>query len=650
MVFIKKLSELFTTLTLYVTQCNLLIFVKVQITNIVANRSIIQKVLNVFKPKITKYSKSICGKIKNSGSPKESNFYLNTRGSKYNNFRKYLLYGDGASVVGIRYYSKGKQFFKATNLSTDQKDTSIENVATMVLDMRPIEISYKQLYDKSFLIEAYNKIKSNPGNMTEGVSKETLDGLSLSWLNDTIDKLKNRSFKFYPNKRISIPKTNGSTRILGIPSQRDKILQQAYKTILESVYEKIFLNSSHGFRPNRSTHTAIYEIKKWSDTTWIIEGDIKGYFDNIDHHLLCSLIKKEIKDTNLIDFYWKMVRAGYVSEGQYKRNNLGVPQGGIISPILSNIYLHEFDVYMESICREYSDEKRKSYNPEYEKLRKERKKYNPNEAKYKRISQKMNQISSVKNNPNRVIRIRYNRYADDWIVGITGPLTLVDEIREKIYSFFKTELKLTLNLDKIKISNLIKDKVHYLGFEICRHSIKWDLSRKIKIKSGPNKEISRKSTNQRIIINFPKTKIVNKLIEHGFASNIKKPTSITKWIYLSPWEIISKYNYVIRGLLNYYSMVDNKNLFNHVIWILKFSACFTLARKLNISPSKVFKKFGKNLTVPIEYEKSETNKKIKFIKFNSPINLKKNRSIKVFTKYDDPFKIKYFSIRSHSLR
>jgi hypothetical protein len=208
-------------------------------------------------------------------------------------------------------------------------------------------------------------------------------------------------------------------------------------------------------------------------------------------------------------------------------------------------------------------------------------------------------------------------------------LTLVKEIREKIYSFLKTELKLTLNLDKTKIFNLIKDKVHYLGFEICRHSRKWDLSRKIKIKSGPNKGISRKSI-QRIIINFPKTKIVNKLIEHGFASNIKQPTSITKWIYLSPWEIIIKYNYVLSGLLNYYSMVDNKNLFTHVIWILKFSACFTLARKLNISPSKVFKKFGKNLTVPIEYEKSELNNKIKFIKFNSPINLKKNISIRVF--------------------
>jgi len=123
MVHIKKLSELFITLTLYVIQCNLSIFIKVQLIYIIADRRFIQKVWNVFEPKITKYSLSIRGKIKNSGSPKEGNFYLNTRGSKYKN---HFLYGDGASVVGVRFYSKGKQFFKATNTLTDPIDSSMK--------------------------------------------------------------------------------------------------------------------------------------------------------------------------------------------------------------------------------------------------------------------------------------------------------------------------------------------------------------------------------------------------------------------------------------------------------------------------------------------------------------------------------------------
>ena len=482
----------------------------------------------------------------------------------------------------------------------------------MTSDMKPIDISYKQLYDKSFLIEAYYKIKSNPGNMTEEVFKETLDVLSNSWFDTIVDSLKKRNFQFKPNKQIPIPKSNGGVRILGIPSLRDKIVQQAYKTILESIYEKIFLDYSHGFRPNRSTHTSIHEVRKWSGTVWMIEGDIKGFFDNIDHHFLCSLLKKRIQDQNLIDFYWKMVRAGYVSNGQYKRNNLGVPQGGIISSLLSNIYLHEFDIFIDSIIKDYSDNKRNPYNPEYERLRKERKKFHLNDLMYKKISFRMNQISSVRND--RVVRVRYNRYADDWIVGITGPLTLAEEIKGKINLFLKNELKLTLNFEKTKISNLIREKVHYLGFDIHRYSKKWSLSGKIKMESGSNKGILRKSTNQRIIITFPKTQLITKLIEHGFASSPKKPTSITKWIYLNPDDIINKYNYLIRGLIHYYHMVDNKNMFNHIIWILKFSASFTLARKLNISPAKVFKKFGKNLTVPISsriWDKNQIDSNIK---------------------------------------
>jgi len=142
----------------------------------------------------------------------------------------------------------------------------------------------------------------------------------------------------------------------------------------------------------------------------MIEGDIKGFFDNIDHHFLCSLLKKRIKDQNLIDFFWKMVRAGYASNGQYK---LGVTQGSIISPLLSNVYLHELDLFMDSIIKEYSNDKRKPYNPEYEKLRKERKKYDLTDPMYKNISLQMNKLSSVRNDANRGVRVRYNRYADN---------------------------------------------------------------------------------------------------------------------------------------------------------------------------------------------------------------------------------------------
>jgi len=187
--------------------------------------------------------------------------------------------------------------------------------------------------------------------------------------------MKDRTFQFKPSERVFIPKKNGKMRPLGIPTPKDKVIQEAIKMILQSVYEPTFMDSSHGFRPKRSTKTAVFEVRKWNGITWMIEGDIKGYFDNIDHQVLADLLSKKIKDQNLIDLYWKLVKAGYVNDGKHTRSHLGVPQGGVLSPLLSNIYLHEFDVFMQDLIERYTKDTRVSKNnPEYVRLRKEIKK------------------------------------------------------------------------------------------------------------------------------------------------------------------------------------------------------------------------------------------------------------------------------------
>jgi len=495
----------------------------------------------------------------------------------------------------------------------------------------PIEISYKQLCNPEFLQHSYEAIKSNPGNSTPGADKETLDGISKEWLGRITNSLKDRSFQFRPVRRILIPKSNGKMRPLGIPSPRDKIIQHAFKTILEAIYEPIFKDTSHGFRPGRSTHTAISEVRKWSGTTWVIEGDIKGFFDNINHHTLEALLKREIKDQNLIDLYWKLARAGYISEeGRQVTNNLGVPQGGIISPTLSNIYLHEFDKFMEEIIAKYSTPGRRvsRHNPEYARL----KKLGDKEA--------LKKVPSMIRDDTTGTRVRYNRYADDWIIGVSGSLELTKKIKEEAKEFLAKTLDLELSEEKTLISHLTTKRAKYLGFEIGRRprSYTESLIRTTKTK------ITRRASNTRIQVYAPIGKIVEKLISHGFAKDKNTPKAITKWIYLEPQEIIQKYNAVLRGLLNYYHMVENRNLFTHVVWILKFSAAFTLARKLNISPKAVFKKFGKNLTTTVQ---AEGKKKEKVISFDAPESLRRDRSMRAYNSTNfDPFRVKYYSVRS----
>jgi group II intron reverse transcriptase/maturase len=229
------------------------------------------------------------------------------------------------------------------------------------------------LFKHDIYIAAYEKIKSSPGYMTEGSDGETIDGFSLKKIDKIIEEMKTSTFQFKPAKRVEIPKAYGKKRPLGIPSTRDKVVQAAMLMILESIYDgprPYFLECSHGFRPNKSTHTALEQYRKtWHGTTWILEGDIKACFDEIDHQILVEIIRRKINDDRFIQLLWKSLKAGYMEFKTGFHNTVsGTPQGSIISPILANIYLHELDVHVMSIVkRENKGEKRKA-NPEYRSL------------------------------------------------------------------------------------------------------------------------------------------------------------------------------------------------------------------------------------------------------------------------------------------
>jgi group II intron reverse transcriptase/maturase len=186
--------------------------------------------------------------------------------------------------------------------------------------------------------EAYANIYANKGAITPGVDSRTLDGFSEERVTSIMTRLKNGTYRFQPVRRTYVPKKNGKKRPLGISSGDDKLIQEVVRIILERIYEPVFENSSHGFRPHRSPHTALEQIgEEWTAVKWLIDMDIRDYFTTISHDLLMGLLRKKIADERFLRLIQAMLDAGYLEEWTYHKTYSGVPQGSIVSPVLANI-------------------------------------------------------------------------------------------------------------------------------------------------------------------------------------------------------------------------------------------------------------------------------------------------------------------------
>ena len=565
----------------------------------------IRNIAAIITSRISKYTKH---------EPKTNN----TNGESIKGFPKGSnSYGNGAPILGNRKGSHSITKVGQRKLSTSAiavKDPRYLNGGDLLSKMKVRNGKYYGLYklicDEDVLFGAYHSMKSNPGHMTPGVDGQTLDGMSDNKIARLAQDLRNESFQFKPSKRVWIPKANGKIRPLGIPSPIDKIVQKAMAIILQLIYEPEFSQFSHGFRPKRGCHTAMRQISQWSGTQWAIEGDIKGFFDNVDHHVLADLLQKRIGDQQFIDLYWKLVKAGYVEEGVKRDSLLGVPQGGIVSPILSNIYLHEFDKYIEGLIDKFSSTAKDitKKNPVYDKLTRRiqylRDKYpTPQQRSLEVVAELDTLKDSRRSIPSRLpngTRVRYVRYADDWVVGIYGPESFANEIKSLLATFLTQVLKLELSTEKTKITNLLKDKASFLGFYFMVNKpqeSKFTIYKK-------NGHIRRaKIGHNRIWLLVPVDKLLSKLSNEGFLKNYRPkskftPNAKSNWIFLDHHVILARYNTMIRGLLNYYSVANNRYIFHLIVnFILRHSCAKTLARKLNLrSRAKVFAKFGKNLS------------------------------------------------------
>ncbi|MFI3164638.1 MAG: reverse transcriptase/maturase family protein [bacterium] len=478
---------------------------------------------------------------------------------------------------------------------------------------------YRILFNEELYLIAYKKLQGKSGNMTQGVDSETIDGMSLNRIKQLIETLKDESYQPKPSKRVYIPKKNGSQRPLGIPSFNDKLLQEVLRMILEAIYEGSFENTSHGFRPQRSCHTALNNIQKtYTGTKWFIEGDIKGFFDNINHNKLIMILSERIADERFIRLIRKFLNAGYMEDWKFQTTHSGTPQGGIISPILANIYLDKLDKYMMELTKSFNKGHKKCQNTEAKRLidqkyalSKKLEKEKDESVRKQIIKQIKDIIKERRNVPacndmdDSVKKISYTRYADDFLIGVIGSKADCIKIKEEIKEFLNSMLNLELSEEKTLITNA-KSAAKFLSFEIFTRK-----SNDTKRNKNGNPI---RSFNGKIVLYLSTEVMKNKLLEYDAVKittrNGKEAWESKARTYLynnDELEILTKYNAEIMGLYNYYCIANNSCVLNQFYCIMEYSMYKTYAGKLRSTIGKVITKYTKDKVFRIPYTDKKGN-------------------------------------------
>ena len=485
---------------------------------------------------------------------------------------------------------------------------------------------YRILFNEELFYVAYQKIASNGGSTTKGSDGRSIDEMSLARIETLIASLKDESYQPHPSRRVHIPKKNGKTRPLGIPAFEDKLVQEVVRMILEAIYEGHFETTSHGFRPKRSCHTALLHIQKtFSGAKWFIEGDIKGFFDNIDHDVLVGILRERISDDRFIRLIRKFLKAGYVEDWTFHNTYSGTPQGGIVSPILANIYLDKLDKYVKEYIQHFDKGTKRRPGKESNNLANERKRTVRKLKKVKDGTEKAALVARLKAIeqeraafPNgdemdeSYRRLKYIRYADDFILGVIGSKEEAQRIKEDIKSFLSASLALELSEEKTLITHTGKS-AKFLGYEI---TVTRDNHQRRDVRG-----CLRRTYGKRVRLNVSMATLRDKLLEYG-AMEIKlrngkeiwKPKCRSGLIFNDDLEILDRYNRETVGFCNYYLIANNCVVLHNFRYIMEYSMYKTFAGKYRSTVRKINKKYRYNKLFTVKYEQKGAIKSRTFYK------------------------------------
>ena len=489
---------------------------------------------------------------------------------------------------------------------------------------------YRNLYNPEFFLLAYERIQAKPGNMTAGNDGNTIDGMSMKRIDSLIQRIKDFSYQPKPARRTYIPKSNGKMRPLGIPAFDDKLVQEVVRMILESIYEPTFQNSSHGFRPKRSCHIALQYIKRnYTGVKWFVEGDIKGCFDNVDHHVLVRILRRRIKDEYFISLIWKFLKAGYMEKWVYHNTYSGTPQGSLISPILANIYLNELDVFMAKYAESFNCGKGRKINPAYKmpldvrRGKQEWLKRNSAKISEEKRQKVMAEIRELNNYLSTVPysdpmdteykRVVYVRYADDFLIGVIGSKEDAKQVKTDVGEFIKEQLHLEMSPEKTLITHG-NDFARFLGYLV---TVSREQNR-TRTKNG----FMRRTYVGKVKLYVPKEKWLNRLLSYGALKisydkahgnkEVWEPVRRPGLIRLDDIEILNQYNAEVRGMYNYYRLANNATVLNAFVYVMKYSMYKTFAGKYRTSMRKIIRKYCRNKDFTVSYQTKSGTKSVVF--------------------------------------
>src|SRR3954451_20640042 len=451
----------------------------------------------------------------------------------------------------------------------------------------PCDELYRQLFNPQLYLLAYGRIYANHGAMTPGVTQETVDGMSQAKIGRIIEALRHERYRFRPVRRVHIPKKNGTTRPLGLPTWSDKLVGEVVRLLLEAYYETTFSDRSQGFRPRRGCHTALREIAHtWTGTAWFIEGDIADCFGSLDHEVMISILSEKIHDNRFLRLVRHMLTAGYLEDWTWGATLSGAPQGGVASPILSSIYLHKLDQFVETVLiPEYTRGDRRARNPAYLDLQNQlaKARRRGDRALARRLRRQMVSLPSADPDDPGYRRLRYCRYADDHLLGFAGPKAEAEEIKQRLAEFLREDLKLDLSHDKTLITHARTGAARFLGYEIT-------------VQHNDTKKTGRcRHVNGQIGLRVPREVIKAKSAPYLHRGKPAKQKALTNG---SDHTIVATYGAIYRGIVQYYLLAGDVYRLHRLRWVMETSMLKTLAGKHRSTVSKMAAKHKAKIQTP----------------------------------------------------